>query len=102
MSNRAGKREREARNRHKRGYTSGVSRTGAVLRPLKLGRKKMRAFGSSSTLAVGFAVYGGSLPCHTRRADMAAVPVADAESRDPRSEEPKSHGVECGSRARRD
>ena len=76
MSNRVGKREREARRRHKRGWTYG-SRTGAVLQPLKLGRRKMRRLAASTQrLGSSFICYGMKLP-----KDMTAVPVANPESR---------------------
>ena len=67
MSNRAGKREREARNRSKRGAYS-ITRDGATRTSLKLGRKK------------GFALSRSRLTTY-RWGDMAAVPVADAERR---------------------
>jgi len=61
MSNRAGKREREARNRHKRGSTSAL--IGGDWVTLKLGRKKSASY------------YWGRL--RPVRKGMAAVPVDD-------------------------
>jgi len=75
MTNRTGKREREARNRERRGLSyksSGVTR--AVLQPLKLGRKKRMAF-SASTRFEGF-----NVTCINFRR-LAAVPVAEPERR---------------------
>ncbi len=88
MSNRTGKREREARNRHKRGYLSGVSQTGTAVRPLKLGRKKRMAFHRSLHLDVGSSLDAPELWLHWSRKDMAAVPVAEAESRMVEPKEP--------------
>ncbi len=48
MTNRSGKREREARRRHKRPWVVARLRTGTVLPALKLGRKKVRSFIRSS------------------------------------------------------
>lgn len=70
MSNRTGKREREARSRRKVRWTYAY-RLGTVLQPLKLGHKKRHAFGVSSRFeSYNCKVYGFDLP---------AVPVADAE-----------------------
>jgi hypothetical protein len=80
MSNRTGKREREAGIRKKRrGYTSGRTRTGAVLRPLKLGRRKRDSFRNRPDIGLSFV--GGPLWTHVLREDTAALPVADAERR---------------------
>ena len=65
MSNRAGKREREARRRHKRPKVSFLPQTGAEWVTLKLGRKKDLAF------------WVRTLSARPRRG-MAAVPVADS------------------------
>ena len=73
MANRTGKREREARNRPKRGFTFGYVPDGARLTALMLCRKKRLAF-SRSTRFVGFKCFGFSL-----QLVMAAVPVAEAE-----------------------
>ena len=70
MANRAGKREREARKRHKRGGigTMFVTPTGREWLTLKLGHRKTFAVLSSS--AVGF--------IQARGHSVAAVPVDDS------------------------
>ena len=85
MSNRTGKREREARSRTKRGHTYGVLRNGTILPALKLGRKKRIAWSVSNRCDVQFSA---SCTAHPRdsvlewwKRDMAAVPVAEAERR---------------------
>lgn len=88
MSNRTGKREREARNRHKRGYLSGVTQTGTAVRPLKLGRKKRAAFYRSLHLDVRSSLDAPELWLHWSRKDMTAVPVAEPERRMVEPKEP--------------
>ena len=79
MACRTGKREREARNRSKRGYVYAELQGGTVVLPLKLGRKKARAFGRSTRWSgPGLFCYGSTkIPEWA----MTAVPVADAERR---------------------
>jgi hypothetical protein len=88
MSNRTGKREREARSnrvRDRRGYSSATSRTGATLQARKLGRKKSLAF-ARATFArfggMGLRCSGGPLWLH-----MPAIPVAEPERRGRSAEE---------------
>jgi hypothetical protein len=82
MTNRTGKREREARSRRKRGWSyraSGV-RTGTSLQALKLGSKKRAAMSASTRF--------GALNWHVLGAlDMPAVPVAEAERQGKSDEE---------------
>ncbi len=79
MSNRTGKREREARNnRHQRGYVYGTLRTGAQFAARKLGRKKR--------IALIRTTWGGGVHSSTGGVDIsfvlrAGVRVADAERR---------------------
>ena len=73
MSNRAGKREREAGNRHKRGTlsTAFLTRNGREWQTVKLGRKKIGA------------VLRSSMPGFRQlERDMAAVPVDDQGNAD--------------------
>ena len=81
MTNRAGKSEREARNRSKRGLTYGTLRDGTLLKALKLGRRKGYRLVNSTRLDCNFTVHG--LPRRYVEAKyvdaMPAVQVADAE-----------------------
>lgn len=75
MTNRTGKREREARNRHKR--CRATLPIDGVVRTLKLGRKKDRSLSRSDSPALGFPRTHDYLsPAH----GLApwAVPVADS------------------------
>jgi hypothetical protein len=81
MTNRTGKREREARSRYKRPWVEARLQDGTALPALKLGRKKARAFRAMSTRRVAMAtwsfLYEGSGP----PSYMLAAPVAEVESR---------------------
>lgn len=88
MSNRAGKHEREARNRRRRGWYYATGPNGAVLRPLKLGRKKSRAFSVSTRIAERFTLFVHGMD-ERPSWDMVAVPVTEAERRMDSQEEPK-------------
>jgi len=83
VSNRTGKREREARSQRKRGWTYGSSRNGTTLPALKLGRKKRWRFHRSTRLDPCFSVSGQDLRYvrEKYKIGMAAVPVAETERR---------------------
>ena len=75
MTNRTGKREREARNRHKR--CRATLQIGGVELTLKLGRKKDKALMRSDNPAFGnWAVHDYLSPAHSIASW--AVPVADS------------------------
>jgi len=82
MTNRTGKHEREARNRHKRPWVESWLRNGTYLPPLKLGRKKYGSFFRASRFAKQWTcssyLYVGSGPPEY----MSAVPVTEAESQE--------------------
>lgn len=77
MSNRTGKREREARNRHKR--CMATVRIGGEWQTLKLGRKKAQALMLSLVCDRGeIQSYDYLSPRHNM--DVRAVPVADSRT----------------------